>query len=172
MPPWHAALHTSTEPSRCFCKLWTHVNVMTCPYSISVLSTSSPWQQQEQGRHSQISQTFMNSYSKSCQNSFCSRFKMIDLISSPLCTCHDSSAVVTCAKLWPDLVIIFHVISTCNFTRFELWAHKLFVRWVSGTQYNWIMIKHSPPQPHRQTHPQLLHTGAHFNSLLSQRFFP
>ena len=38
-------------------------------------------------------------------------------IMSRSCTCHDSSAVVACAKLWPDLVIIFQVRATRNFTR-------------------------------------------------------
>ena len=37
---------------------------------------------------------------------------------SQICTCHDSSAVVACAKLWPDQVIIFHITVTYIFTRF------------------------------------------------------
>ena len=30
-------------------------------------------------------------------------------IRSQICTCYDSLAVVTCAKLWSDLIIIFHI---------------------------------------------------------------
>ena len=35
-----------------------------------------------------------------------------------------SSSVMTCAKLWPDMIIIFHVWSLLYFTKFELWTHK------------------------------------------------
>ena len=38
--------------------------------------------------------------------------KTDDAIRSPIYTCHDSSAVVTCVKLWPDLIIIFKVTDT------------------------------------------------------------
>ena len=31
------------------------------------------------------------------------------------CTCHDISAVVVCAILWHDMIIIVHVRATCNF---------------------------------------------------------
>ena len=34
---------------------------------------------------------------------------LIQQIRSQICVCHDSWAVVTCAKLWPDRMIIFHV---------------------------------------------------------------
>ena len=48
--------------------------------------------------------------------------------------CHNSSAV-TCAKLWPDLIMISEVKATLFFfTRFGLWAHKPFVKGVLGTQ--------------------------------------
>ena len=50
------------------------------------------------------------------------------LTRSQCCTCHDSWAVVACAKLWPHLTIIFHVRVTCNLTRFRLWALKHFVK--------------------------------------------
>ena len=33
------------------------------------------------------------------------------------CKCHGSSAVMTCAKLWPDLTIVSHVRATHIFTR-------------------------------------------------------
>ena len=36
-------------------------------------------------------------------------FDYNDPLSSQFCTCHNSSAVVTCAKLWADLNIIFYV---------------------------------------------------------------
>ena len=45
----------------------------------------------------------------------------------PICTCHDSGAVVACAKLELDWIIIFHVriINIC--TNVGLLAHKPFV---------------------------------------------
>ena len=45
---------------------------------------------------------------------------------SPICTCHDSSAVVTCAKLWSDWVIIFQERVTWIFRRLGLWVHNTF----------------------------------------------
>ena len=36
---------------------------------------------------------------------------------------------MTYAKLWPDLIHIFHIREIKIFTRFEPWAHKLFAKW-------------------------------------------
>ena len=47
-----------------------------------------------------------------------------DPISSQFCTCHDSSAVMTCAKVWTDLIFIFQSTATWILTRFGLWAQK------------------------------------------------
>ena len=43
-------------------------------------------------------------------------------------TCHDSWAVMTCAKFGHDWITIFHVTAAGNFMRFEWWAHKPFVK--------------------------------------------
>ena len=43
------------------------------------------------------------------------------------CTCHDSWAVVTCAKLWPDGIIPVIITAVIIFTRFQWWAHKALV---------------------------------------------
>ena len=51
-----------------------------------------------------------------------------NLFTSQICTCHDSLAVVTCAKLWPDLIIILHAITT------KIWI----LRW-------WTFMKQVPP---------------------------
>ena len=64
---------------------------------------------------------------------FAQIFYSDDQIRSQFCTCHDSSAVMACAKLWPDWDIIFHKTVTCIIKRFGLWAHKSFVKWVSGS---------------------------------------
>ena len=71
----------------------------------------------------------MSSQPKSCENTSCSYFDSNDLIRSQFCTCHDSSAVMTYAKLWPDLIHIFHIREIWIFTRFGPWAHKLFAKW-------------------------------------------
>ena len=50
-------------------------------------------------------------------------------IRSQICTCHDSSAVVACAKLRPDMIIVVAVKANI----FELWARGLFVKSVTAT---------------------------------------
>ena len=49
---------------------------------------------------------------KYCKNYICCTFNSDDPISSQFCTCHDSLAVVACAKLWTALIIIFHIQAT------------------------------------------------------------
>ena len=46
---------------------------------------------------------------------------------SQICTCHDSWAVVACAKLWPDWIIISYPTGTTILGKFRLWAHNPFV---------------------------------------------
>ena len=50
----------------------------------------------------------MSSWLKTCGKFVCCNFDSDDPIGWQFCTCHDSSAVVTSAKLWLDWVIIFH----------------------------------------------------------------
>ena len=45
-------------------------------------------------------------------------------IRSQFCTCHESSAVVAYAKLWPDLIIEIMKIEKIIIRRFQLWAQK------------------------------------------------
>ena len=56
-----------------------------------------------------ISQRIYEPITENSWTSSCFNFVLNDPIASWFCTCHDSSAVVSCAKLWPDLFIIFHV---------------------------------------------------------------
>ena len=65
-------------------------------------------------------------------NKISSYFYSNNPIRSQICTCHNSSAVVGCAKFWTDMIIIFYVRAICVYTKFELWAHKPFVKWVCG----------------------------------------
>ena len=68
----------------------------------------------------------MNAQLKSCEN-FPSNCYSNDPIRSQFCTCHDSLAVMTCAKLQPNWVIVFRLMAIFMFTSFELWAHKPFI---------------------------------------------
>ena len=61
------------------------------------------------------------------KKTFHSHFIFSDLIRSQFYTCHNSWAVVTCAKLWPDQSISFHARATSNFIDFIIWAHKLLM---------------------------------------------
>ena len=74
----------------------------------------------------------MLSWSKSCENSFCSNYNYNNEIRTQICICHDSSAVMICVKLWPDCVIIFF---KENRNIYKIWitssiAHKSLVRWL------------------------------------------
>ena len=76
---------------------------------------------------------FMISQFGSCENILCiNSFHFT--IRSQICTCRDSSAVAACAKLWPDLIIIWYAMITSGFTRCGLWAHKPL--W-NGSQATW-----------------------------------
>ena len=61
---------------------------------------------------------FMNLYTKSFKNICCSDMKNNNLIRSQFCTCHDSWAVMVCAKLWPDWIIEIKIRVTRTFKRF------------------------------------------------------
>ena len=76
---------------------------------------------------------------------FTPNFDSKNPIKSQICTGHDSSAVVTYAKLWPDLIIIHHVRATWIFTRFELWTHKLFVKWVQVVKKDYDEVEYFIP---------------------------
>ena len=66
---------------------------------------------------------FMRSSLKSCENLFCYNFDFDKSIRSQICTCSDNWAVMICANLWPDLIIVFHVRATQIFKRF--WLYEL-----------------------------------------------
>ena len=67
--------------------------------------------------------------------SFSSYFNSNDPIRPQLCTCHDSSAVMTCAKLWLEWIIIFEVKTTSIFTKCKLWTYDSLVKWVTWTHH-------------------------------------
>ena len=62
----------------------------------------------------------------------CSYVKNHDHIISKFCTCHDSWAVVAYAKLWHDWLSSDRFRTKSIVTRFELCAHKHFVKWIPG----------------------------------------
>ena len=63
------------------------------------------------------------------------RIKNKHHIRSQFCTCHDSSAVVTCANMRLDWSNRIEIGSWIIFTRFQLWAHQPFVKWVNRALY-------------------------------------
>ena len=71
---------------------------------------------------------------------YCCDFESDDSIRSEFCTCHDSWAVMACAKFWPDLIVIFHITATHMLTRFGVWAHLLCVRWIPVFCISWTML--------------------------------
>ena len=85
-----------------------------------------------------ILQTVHEDMIENCENSYCSNSNNNYQIRSQCCTCHNCSAVVTCAKLLADLIVIFQARSTflwffmqkhhpCFFfTRFRLWVPVTF----------------------------------------------
>ena len=53
------------------------------------------------------------------KNSSCSSCDSNDSTRSQICTCHDSSAVMACAKLWTDLISIFYIRAMHTFIRLD-----------------------------------------------------
>ena len=84
---------------------------------------------------------FMHSWLQLPQDSFSSNSYFDNSIRFQFCTCHDSSAVMACAKLWPDLIIKFHKRARQIFTRYGLWAHKPLVKRVPGPNSHQTMMK-------------------------------
>ena len=78
---------------------------------------------------------FKSSKLKPHSCSFCSNCNSNDSIRSQFCTCHDSSHVLTCARMWTNRIIVLSIIlirATHIFTRFRYLAHKLVLKRVPG----------------------------------------
>ena len=107
---------------------------------------------------------FINSQMKSHDNLFCSNLtsNYPYPIRSQFCTCHDSSAVMACAKLWPGLIIIVLERTICILQKIGWWIHKLFVKPVvdvslpvSGSRASFSHYKSRPYHPfHSSTSPE------------------
>ena len=110
---------------------------------------------------------FTKIYEFITQNYFCSVFHFNEAIRPQICTCHDSSAVMACAKLWPDLTIIFHTRARNIFKQFGSWAHKLFVTWV-GSRPCQAMLTECDWDHRTQTHGSSSGETAHYNWSYSQ----
>ena len=86
------------------------------------------------------------------QKSFCSNSYQNNPIRLQFCTCQGSSAAMACAKLWLDLIIIFHVKAICIVTSFGWCAHEPFVSWSPGLDSGQLAAPGSGPQqvaPHQ-----------------------
>ena len=94
---------------------------------------------------------FNSSLSKFCESTFCSNSDYNHKSRSHFCTCHDSRAVVTCAKLWPDQLIknkmhllkdLDHQLLNCWWNR--CWTHAWgFMDFISLEKwyYKWWSIR-------------------------------
>ena len=82
---------------------------------------------------------------------FCSIFKQTKKNMSPNFArhCQDSWAVVTCTNMWPDRSFESTIKQWEIFTRFQLWAHKPFVKWVPDVcdKLEFINYEDSPITP-------------------------
>ena len=76
------------------------------------------------GHQGPISQTDYELIIQILKYSFCSSFNYDNPICSQMCICPDSSIVMICVNLWPDMVITFLVKATYVFYKFWLWALK------------------------------------------------
>ena len=58
--------------------------------------------------------------------------KLILMFKSDHNIAHVMTADMTCAKFWPDLIIILQANASQILMRFGLWAHKPLVEWIPG----------------------------------------
>ena len=64
--------------------------------------------------------------------------------SSQLRMCHKNVAVMICAKLWPDWIILVLRRVMHKFTKSELWGHRECVEWILGSiRLSWLSSSHS-----------------------------
>ena len=98
----------------------------------------------------------MSTWSKSCTNIFNSYLKNDDQIRQQFCTCHDNTAVVTCAKLLPDWINGNIMKAEINFLIhvFRLWPHKAF-KW-NGTRFHVSWHHQRGSAPHTWSPPDKL----------------
>ena len=99
-------------------------------------ASKSPAMASATGIGTTISQSHPKLIIEISQQFVCSKFDSNHPIRSQFCTCHDSFAVMACAKLWTDWMIIFHGRARYIFTKFQLWAHLAFVTWLLVTLNN------------------------------------
>ena len=99
---------------------------------------------------------FRSSWMKSCENSFRYNFNLNYAIRSQFCTWHDSWAVMTCAKLWPDWSLSLKK-SNMNFN--EIWIMSSYIVWKTGrwlpplvparVTQKVVVMSTSPRKPHK-----------------------
>ena len=71
-----------------------------------------------------------------CENSLSYIYDFGDPVRPQLCTCHDSSAVVICAILWPDRLGIVHVRAIWILKDLDC-KLKPFAKWVPEVEHVW-----------------------------------
>ena len=76
----------------------------------------------------------VNSWSKSCKKHIARTND--NQTRSQFCACHDNWAVMTCAKLRSDRIIIFQIKTHWLYARFGLWLYKPLVTWILGLTHD------------------------------------
>ena len=71
---------------------------------------------------------FISSQTTLCKHTCCSYAKKNNQVRSYFCICHDSSAVVAYAKIWPDLIIKYRIRAKRTF------SHELIGRMKKGSR--------------------------------------
>ena len=108
---------------------------------------------------------FMRSSFKSWGNSVSSYFDSNDPIRSQFFTCHDSLAVMACAKMWHDCIIIIFYISAIYIFKILWWVHKPFVKWVSHPS-QCPVLNFSPVPTYTMPHRAAYCAGSHPGKLI------
>ena len=88
--------------------------------------------------HKQLISSQPKSYKNTC--TFIS--KIMIRSSHNFCTCHDSLAVVACAKFWPDWIIRIKTPLRIILIIYQACAPKPFVKWVNIMMWAWLWRPH------------------------------
>ena len=87
-------------------------------------------------------QGFMSPLTKTFENYFCANSDFDDPIMSQFCTCHDSWAVVACAKLWHNVMIVLlkkstNVEQNLDYELISCWWNKSPAFLITSTIAHW-----------------------------------
>ena len=124
---------------------------------------------------------FFHHNSNSMENSFSSNSITVDHIATKFGTCHDSQAVVPCAKFCSDHFISTWMRAKWNFHHIRIVMAKLLVKWAPGLNglkraHTFLPAENTPPDPVLPSDGLVLlspsqpaNPGSHQNKLWSEK---